>query len=245
MKKALGIVALMGIVGMGFGIGCTVENVTADGGTDAATADATATATGDAAKPRTDGGGPASCYDEEGALALSGVAPTRAPGKCSDALITEFDQKCLGSAANGCEAFIDANKDCSRCLIGALQGDDEKTVPVPALLSISDDAVVPNTASCAALVIGRPDCALKLAIQETCLTSACAVCEDEATDTACRKEAEAGICKTVVDAACTQAIESRAAEWQALCSGADFDAVYPKVARVMCGGSPTDAGGGG
>jgi hypothetical protein len=245
MKKALGIVALMGIVGMGFGIGCTVENVTTDGGTDAATADATATATGDAAKPRTDGGGPASCYDEEGALALDGVAPTRAPGKCSDALITEFDQKCLGSAANGCEAFIDANKDCSRCLIGALQGDDEKTVPVPALLSISDDAVVPNTASCAALVIGRPDCALKLAIQETCLVSACAVCEDEATDNACRKEAEAGICKTVVDAACTQAIESRAAEWQALCSGADFDAVYPKVARVMCGGSPTDAGGGG
>ena len=245
MKKALGIVALLGTVGMGLGIGCTVENVTADGGTDAATADATATATGDAAKPRPDGGGPASCYDEEGALALSGVAPTRAPGKCSDALITEFDQKCLGSAANGCEAFIDANKDCSRCLIGALQGDDEKTIPVPALLSISDDAVVPNTASCAALVIGRPDCALKLAIQETCLVSACAVCEDEATDNACRKEAEAGICKTVVDAACTQAIESRSAEWQALCSGADFDAVYPKVARVMCGGSPSDAGGGG
>ena len=252
-KKVLGIVSLVGVVAVGSGVGCTVKAVDpSDGGTAADTGPVPSTSsTIDASKPKTDGAA-LTCYDERGAIAEEGTAPVRSAGKCTDVQITELDKQCFGSSSTGCDAFITANKDCARCILGALQGDNAATTPIGALLTVSDDGtVVPNTASCAALFIGKPECAAKLAKQEVCLASACSVCKDDPTDAACRKEAAAGICKTVIDATCTQAVESRAAEWQAACSGADFDTTYPKVAKFLCGGSTdggtgsTDAGGGG
>lgn len=242
-KKVLGIVSLAGVVGIFAGVGCTVTSVEpTDAGTDSSPIPTTSSTT-DASKPKTDSS--ASCYDEQGALAQEGVAPVKSAGKCTDAQITELDKQCLG-AGSGCDAFVTANKDCARCILGALTGDDGKTTPIGALLSVSEDSVVPNTVSCAALVIGKPECAAKLAIQEVCLSSACALCETDETDGACRKEAAAGICKTVIDATCTTAVESTKAQWEAICSGADFDAAYPKVAKFLCGGATsTDAGGGG
>lgn len=244
-KKILGIVSLVGVVAVGSGVGCTVTSIDpSDGGTADTGPVPTTSSTTDASKPKVDGA-TLTCYDEEGALAQEGTAPVRSAGKCTDAQITELDKQCLG-AATTCDAFIAANKDCARCILGALDGDDAATTPIGALISVSEDSVSPNTASCAAIFIGKPECAAKLAIQEVCLASACALCEDDTSDTSCRKEAAAGICKTVVDTACTQAVESRAAEWEAACSGADFDAAYPKVAKFLCGGTAsTDAGGGG
>jgi hypothetical protein len=245
-KKVLGIVSLVGVVAVGSGLGCSVTTIASstDSGADTDPAPS-ASSTIDASKPKTDGAAALTCYDEEGALAQEGTAPVRGAGKCTDAQITELDQKCLGSAATACDPFIAANKDCARCILGALDGDNAATTPIGALISVSEDSVAPNTASCAAIFIGKPECAAKLAIQEVCLASACALCETDATDASCRKEAAAGVCKTVIDATCTQAIESRAAEWQAACSGADFETTYPKVAKFLCGGASTDAGGGG
>ncbi len=251
IKKVLGIISLAGVVGVFSGIGCTATLVSG-GNSDAASDTSpgpgptpTTSSNPDASKPKTDGSTSGACFDEEGALSLVGIAPVRGAGKCTDTQITELEKQCLDSDA-GCDAFIAANKDCARCILGALKGDDDKTTPIGALIPVSETDVAPNTASCAAIVIGRPDCAAKLAIQEVCLASSCSLCESKETDDACQKEAAAGICKTVMDAACTQAVESRASEWQAQCNGADFASAYPKVARFLCGGATsTDAGGGG
>jgi len=241
LKKMFGFGALVAIVAA---VGCTATlngGDTSDAGTDSGTLP---TSTADASRPTPDGSTPTvSCYDEELALALEGSAPVANSGKCSDAQISGLATACLGASANGCDTFVDTNKDCARCVFGALTGDPAST-PIGVLLSVSDEFVIVNTVSCAALTIGRADCAAKLAIQETCLSSACSLCEDEAGDTKCRTEAATGICKEVMDATCTQAIEARKADWTAACTGSDFDQEYAKVAKLFCGGSG-DAGGGG
>lgn len=240
MKKTLGIAALLGATALGIGVGCTV--------TPADPADASAPETGPTSTGSVirDSGSdvkqePATCYDEEAALALRGGAPTRGSGKCGAGKIAEFKAACLGAGSN-CQAFIDANKDCSRCIIGGLQGDPE-TTPIGALIPVSEDSVSPNTAACAAIVIGKPECAVKLAGQVTCTASACATCEDEASDTECLNTAAAGICKSTVDEACNKAVNDAASQWQATCRGANFDEGYAKVAEFFCGGGGgTDAG---
>ncbi len=241
-KKIIGLVGLAGIVAVGAGVGCTVTTteVTTDGGGTSTEASSTATT------PKPDGGNkdaaPATCYDEEAALALQGVAPTRGSGKCGAGKIAEFKAACLGAGSN-CQAFIDANKDCSRCIIGGLQGDDPKTTPIGALIPVSEDSVSPNTAACAAIVIGKPECAVKLAGQVTCVASACSTCEDEASDTDCSNKAATGICKSTVDEACNKAVNDAASQWQATCRGANFDEGYAKVAEFFCGaGGGSDAG---
>lgn len=241
LKRVFGIVVF---VGVSAAVGCSAAVV--DGGASDAGADSTApVASGDASKPKTDTGAPvASCYDDQSALDLPGSAPVVGSGKCSDAQISALEAACLGSGS-GCDAYVDANKDCARCVFGALDATDPASTPVGTVLSISDEFVIVNTLACAANVIGRADCALKLAVQETCVASACAICEDEASDGACRKEAAADICKDVMDAACTQAIEARSADWAAQCDGASFEESYAKVTKYFCGGTPSDAGGGG
>jgi hypothetical protein len=240
MKKTLGIAALLGAMALGIGVGCTVAPLP---NTDASAPETGPTSTGSVIRDS----GPdvkqqATCYDEEAALALQGVAPTRGSGKCGAGKIAEFKAACLGAGSN-CQAFIDANKDCSRCIIGGLQGDDPKTTPIGALIPVSEDSVSPNTAACAAIVIGKPECALKLAGQVTCVASACSTCEDEASDTECSNKAATGICKSTVDEACNKAVNDAASQWQATCRGANFDEGYAKVAEFFCGGGGgADAG---
>ena len=240
MKKTLGIAALLGAMALGIGVGCTLENVPP---TDASAPETGPTATDSGIRDSgRDVKEPVTCYDEEAALALQGVAPVRGSGKCAAGKIAEFKAACLGSGSN-CQAFIDANKDCSRCIIGGLQGDDPKTTPIGALIPVSEDSVSPNTAACAAIVIGKPECAVKLAGQVTCTASACATCEDEASDTDCSNKAAAGICKSTIDEACNKAVNDAASQWQTLCRGANFDEGYAKVAEFFCGaGGGSDAG---
>lgn len=249
LKKLIGLVALTGVVGIGAVSGCSVTTTTTT--TDASTTGTgTATGTGTTTTPKPDSGvkpdASASCYDEEAALAVKGTAPAAGTNKCTSGQIGEFKTKCLGAGATGCDAFIEANKDCGRCIFGKLQG-DTTDAPMPALIPVSDDSVSPNIASCAALVIGRPDCAIKLTEQVVCTSSACSTCESDADDTACSAKASEGICKQTIDKACNDAVNAAAAQWQPICRGTAFDDTYVKVANYMCGagGSSTDAGGGG
>ena len=235
LKKLIGLVALTGVVGIGAVSGCSVTTTTTT--TDASTtATATGTTTGTTTTPKPDAGkdaAPASCYDEEAALAVKGTAPAAGTNKCTSGQIGEFKTKCLGAGATGCDAFIEANKDCGRCIFGKLQG-DTTDAPMPALIPVSEDSVSPNIASCAALVIGRPDCAIKLTEQVVCTSSACSTCESDADDTACSAKASEGICKTTIDKACNDAVNAAAAQWQPICRGTAFDDTYVKVANAIC-----------
>jgi hypothetical protein len=248
LKKLIGLVALTGVVGVGAVSGCSVTttNTTTDGGGTGPSSTATTTTT-TTTPVRPDGGrpdaGPASCYAEDEALALTGTAPSAGQNKCTTAQAAELKTKCLGTGATGCDAFIDANKDCARCVFGKLQG-ETADAPVPALIPVGGQNVSPNIASCAALVIGRPDCAVKLAQNITCTSSACSTCEGAADD-ACNEKANAEICKTTFDKACNDAVNAAAAQWQPVCRGTNFDDTYPKVVNYMCGAGSTDAGGGG
>ncbi len=252
VKKIIGSFGIAGALALVVGVGCsaTVTNTVTDGGT-TPTAEAGPTPPIDSGKPKTDGGGGGggACYSENDALAIEGAPPVKNAGKCTAAQLTDLDAKCLATASTEatCTAYIDANKDCARCVFGALQGDDEKTTPMPALIPVSEDSIAPNVGACAALVIGRPDCAQKLTVQEVCLESACSLCDTDPGYEACRTEAAAKICKDVMDAACTKAVDDAKAQWTPICDGADFDAAFKKVGAYMCGGAgaPTDAGGGG
>ena len=173
------------------------------------------------------------CYIEEEALAITGIAPSARPGKCTPSQIAELKTKCLPAGATGCDAFLEANKDCARCILGARQGDEPSTTPMPALVPVSPNAVEPNIVACAALVSGRPDCAVKATQQFVCTKSACTICP--ADEDSCTAFALIGICKTTVDAACDSAIKASTAQWQPICLGTLFDDPYLKVAAYLCG----------
>lgn len=252
VKKIIGSFGVAGALALVVGVGCSSTSTpsAADGGTP--TAEAGPTPPVDSGKPKPDGGdgGGGACYSENDAFLQDGTPPVKNSGKCSAAQLTEAEAKCIASTSTeaNCTAFVNANKDCGRCIFGVLEGEEEKNTPMPAVIFVSEDLIAPNVLACAALVIGRPDCAQKLSKQEVCLESACASCDpDDSSYDACRTEASAKVCKSEVDAACTKAVDDAKAQWEPICDGADFDAAYRKVAAYMCGGSgtPTDAGGGG
>ena len=178
--------------------------------------------------------GPA-CYEEADALAIQGTSPSTGRGLCTDAQLTALQTACLGGSAAGCDAAIAANTACARCVFGALAGDNPATTPLPALIPVSADSVSPNIAACAALVIGRPDCAVALTQQVVCTSSACSTCADQASDDACTATAEGAICRTTVNAGCNTAVNAAQATWAPVCRGTTFADTYTKVARYLCG----------
>ncbi|HRG95372.1 MAG TPA: hypothetical protein PLR99_03920 [Polyangiaceae bacterium] len=209
---------------------------------DAALPDASRPPPGDAAPPDREAGafdaGPiVACYDENNAFLLEGVAPTRSPSLCTDPVITEAVSACLSgtSTTAGCNAYIAANQACARCLLGGLDGDDFTKVPVGALIPLSDVAVSPNVAACAALVLGRPECALPVSQEVVCTSTACSACPAGSSAAACQAQASTAICMGVGDAACSAAIDAATAQWVPLCRGTAFKDTFEKVAHVMCG----------
>lgn len=225
------------------GLGCNALLGIGDPRTEAPESEAFAQPPGEEAGPAADAARDArvpdatsrGCYDEQGALPINGVAPSARPGKCTPEQVTELKQKCLGPGSTGCDAYIAANRDCAQCVFGALQGDNASTTPVPALMPVSADSVFPNVAACAALVLGRPDCAVKMTKQVVCLQSACSKCTNDADDTTCSASASAGICKTLIDKACNDAINAGVAQWEPTCRGAAFDDTFAKVSNYLCG----------
>lgn len=255
LKKVVGLVGIAGVLAMVAGAGCSSSTVTAaDGG--AAVAEAGAPISPDAARPKDasgEGGGGGSCYSEKDILpTLEGTAPVKGAGKCTDKEIADYYAACLDTESTeaGCAAFEKSNPVCARCILPPLDGDDPKTLPVGALIFIGEDAdgayPYPNQYACAAHVINKPECALKLSVQDVCLSSACFLC-DEAGYEACTEEAATKACKPVYDAACTKAVDDSFKTWESACDAADFEGLYNKVTKYLCGGAgaPTDAGGGG
>ena len=180
---------------------------------------------------------PPACYDETAALALPGTAPTLGQNVCTAADIQSLYAACFGPGASAasCDAFSASNPSCTRCVLGPLPGDVPATTPIAALIPAGEASLMINIGSCAALAIGRPDCALTVPKQLTCTASACETCADEDSDTACREAAEMGICNTTVDSACIAALTSSVATWSPICRGPDFVATYQKVATALCG----------
>ncbi|MBL9108531.1 MAG: hypothetical protein JNM74_04645 [Myxococcales bacterium] len=180
---------------------------------------------------------PPACYDETAALALQGTAPTFGQNVCTQADVQALFTACFGPGASAasCDAFSASNPDCMRCVLGPLPGDVPATTPISALIPAGEASLMVNIGSCAALAIGRPDCAVTVPKQLTCTASACETCADEPSDTACREAAEVGICSSTVDSACMAALTSTAATWSPICRGPDFVATYHKVAMALCG----------
>ncbi len=201
------------------------------------TTDAARAQDGQAQDARTllDSAPPLGCYKQDEARAIKGIPPTRHPGLCTAQQATEFKARCLGSGATGCEAYIDANKDCSRCIFGALNGENEATTPVPALIPASATSVSLNLGACASLVLNRPDCGVKITQQVVCLESACAECMDSAETTQCKRTASEQICKPVIDLACENLINANSTVWMPTCRGTSFDDTYSKVVNYLCG----------
>ncbi len=192
--------------------------------------------TPDASSRKPGAGGPRGCYEEDLALALQGTAPIRGAAMCTAPQIGEIERRCLNpmGTQGECDAYLPTNKACSRCVFGARSGDDPETTPIGALIPRSEVSVAPNTAACAALVLGKPECAVKAAAQAVCLSSACPSCATDATASAeCQRTAAAGICRGTVDLACDQAIRDRENERKATCVGATFTESYTKVATYL------------
>ena len=158
------------------------------------------------------------------------------PGKCTPAQISDARTNCPSLGGAGCDAFIKTNPDCARCMFGALNGEAFSATPIPALIPTSRATnVTPNIAACAALVIGRPDCAVKLTEQVVCTESACATCESAAASNECSAIARAAVCRAVTDSVCFAAVNAATAQWQPICFGTSLDDTYFKVATYLCG----------
>jgi hypothetical protein len=103
--------------------------------------------------------------------------------------------------------------------------------------------VAAATTTCAALVIGRPDCAVSAQRAVTCVTTACAACS--ASDLAtCAPRAEAAACSSAFTVArsCLDTIEARRGEWLGRCTGRTTRDGFLAVARELCASPVADAG---
>lgn len=196
----------------------------------------------DAAPPEREAGavdaGPiVACYKEDDAFLLEGLAPSRSPSRCTTAVIKEAVGACLSATSTtaGCDAYIAANPECARCLLGGIDGDDFSKVPVGAIIPLSEVAVSPNVAACAALVIGRPECAVPVSKELVCTSTACSTCPAGASTSACQTQASAAICAGLGDAACNTAISASTAQWATVCRGTTFKDTFEMVGAVMCG----------
>ena len=191
----------------------------------------------DAAKDTGSDAAVTACYAPDDALALTAAAPRLSPSLCTAAQIVGAQTACLGPAATSatCNNYLAANRSCARCIFGALAGDTPATTPLGSLIPVSEDSVAPAIGGCAALIIGRPECAVPVSQQTVCTSSACATCMDAASEEACLGTASLGICAGLGDGACNAAIDATVATWGPRCRGAAFNDTYLKVATVMCG----------
>lgn len=175
------------------------------------------------------------CYDPSTAEVLQAKAPVKGQNVCSPAAIEAVRVACLASAsAAACKSAIDANKDCARCILGALGGEKPASTRAPVVLPAGGATTVINVAACASIVVGRPDCALPLSKQAACTSSACNTCAG-AESASCSAAASCGACANVAySPECTAAVADASA-WEAKCRGQNQVETYTKVASFFCG----------
>lgn len=253
LKKSLGLFVFSGLVVSAAVVGCSADVVVTptDGGTatDAAV-DTGKPVTVDAAKdvaPKSDAA--VSCLDDTLAIGMPAetTAPKSAQALCTSTQVTAFATACLGTTATAatCTEFTDANKACSDCIQLSA---DNKAKPTPALFPVNEKTVSANVISCGFLTISKPECAIPTINYTMCYRSVCGDCDanDKAATDACQKEAKEGVCKTLAPTKeCDDAYAAGKTQIDAACRGADFNAIFSKVANVLCGtgvAPVTDAG---
>lgn len=185
--------------------------------------------------------GPA-CYDPGNIEPIVGVPPTLAQGVCTSSALTALADACLDGGPS-CPTAIAADRTCAACALGPYAGRSGPTAPLGAIVPAGGDAVAAATTTCAALVIGRPDCAVSAQRAVTCVTTACASCS--ASDlTTCAPRAEAAACSSAFTVArsCLDAIEARRGEWLGRCTGRTTRDGFLAVARELCASPAGDAG---
>ncbi len=250
-KKVIGLVSFVGIAGMAAFMGCSAATtVTATDAGPAATTDS-GKLVGDSGK--TDSGssssadtGPATCYDEKGAIKIPAATGKAGQNVCNTAQITGFYTACLDAKATvaTCEAYskVPANAACLGCIEGYFpDGGISPHYPVLLPGDAEEETVYANDVTCGYLLIKKPECVQRAVDSFVCVVSACSTCGDADFD-ACIEEAEKGICKDVVETkACVDAYAAAETQIDAVCGGADFDTAYNKVAAFLCG-PPRDGG---
>ncbi len=185
---------------------------------------------------------PPTCYSPGDVEPIVGVPPALSQGVCTPAALVALADACLDGAGS-CPATIAADRVCAACALGPYAGRSGPSAPIGAIVPAGGDAVAAATYACAALVIGRPECAVPAQRAVTCVTTACATCAPSELST-CAPKAEASVCSSafVVARSCLEAIDTRRGEWLGRCTGRTTRDGFLAVARELCGASPLDAG---
>ena len=128
---------------------------------------------------------------------------------------------------------------CARCLLGPRDREAPTDVSPGALLSRAPLLV--NTGACAAVALGRPNCASHLTAYDFRVAEYCADCSDPGSFSACRADqatAFSGVDKVGAQAVseCIALRDQGRAEWEPVCVGASPEETLDKVARVLCFG---------
>jgi hypothetical protein len=154
---------------------------------------------------------------------------------CTDAELEAYYSDCY--LGGNCNAFKSggASATCGVCLL-PVGLDNDQYGPLLKLGSDTAYLSATNLAGCIELV-GEPDCAKKLQIQQLCeyyaCESGCNAITDQASYEAivqCMRDARSGVCKAAADAAvCITSSEHLAA-----CSGSAQKTQFMTVATVFC-----------
>lgn len=176
-----------------------------------------------------------------GAVPLVGLAPTPYRDVCSTADLAEAEGACPADPhGTACGAWQAAHPACARCLFGALGTDPPESTPLGALLPVGKSSI-PNVASCAALVVGRPECALDAARASACTAESCPSCASSAALSACRAYASVTVCTIAPNESCRTSIDQGEGTWDRVCRAANTGATFAKIGAFFCGAAP-DAG---
>lgn len=175
------------------------------------------------------------CYDPAPERLLGTAAPAHREACTSDDL-QEVERLCFTNphTSTACTDWRAAHAPCGACVFGA----GPATGPIGAMIPAGPGLLQPNLASCAAFVIGRPECALPAAKASACLTGACARCATVGERTTCRDYAGKNECRDLVDTDCQKAIDDGIGRWDSVCRGATPGATFAKVAFYLCGALP-------
>ncbi|MBK8215076.1 MAG: hypothetical protein IPK71_15160 [Myxococcales bacterium] len=181
---------------------------------------------------------PASC--EQPAALLDLTAPPHFAGVCSDETLVAISDACFERKPS-CNDVLAANGACAACALGPYDRSGGSASQLGAIAY--DESGEVSTYACAALVIGRHDCAIPAQRAVTCVTTACASCEPSQLPS-CEADARAGSCAPEIAAAssCLDLIVARRGEWLARCTGPTFRDGFLAVAHELCGAPASDGG---
>ncbi len=181
---------------------------------------------------------PTSCYDAHAAPVLRGVAPTLGRDLCTPDEIRELSALCSGhgTAVSACSSYVEQHPKCGTCVLGPSVEDDAERFSLGVVYPTRHGRVAVNTASCAALMLDLEACVKPLAVQEACLDAACPTCETSDSKASCRAQAAKpeGLCASVMNAECTEAMDQGRASWERKCVGADAQASFVQVSTLFC-----------